>query len=128
MRKGIIATASAIAALLVFSSAALGFEFTNASKSDPSAGAQILFGPAGEILSISNGLANRIERGVVDAETGEGFHGLVAIDVDGDGAADFSTWINVGPNGEIPLHAQLNGPACRGLTNLFVYMAECLGG
>lgn len=128
MRKGMIATASAIAALLVFSSAALGFECTNASKSDPSAGAQILFGPAGEILSISNGLANRIERGVVDAETGEGFHGLVAIDVDGDGAADFSTWINVGPDGEIPLHAQLNGPACRGLTNLFVYMVECLGG
>jgi len=128
MRKGMIATASAIAALLVFSSAAFGFECTNASKSDPSAGAQILFGPAGEILSISDGLANRIERGVVDAETGEGFHGLVAIDVDGDGAADFSTWINVGPDGEIPLHAQLNGPACRGLTNLFVYMAECLGG
>ena len=128
MRKGMIATASAIAALLVFSSAAFGFECTNASKNDPSAGAQILFGPAGEILSISDGLANRIERGVVDAETGEGFHGLVAIDVDGDGAADFSTWINVGPDGEIPLHAQLNGPACRGLTNLFVYMAECLGG
>jgi len=128
MRKGMIATASAIAALLVFSSAAFGFECTNASKSDPSAGAQILFGPAGEILSISDGLANRIERGVVDAETGEGFHGLVAIDVDGDGAADFSTWINVGPDGEIPPHAQLNGPACRGLTNLFVYMAECLGG
>ncbi len=58
--------------------------------------------------------------------TGAGFHGLIAFDADGDGNADYSTWIDVGPDGEVPLVAQLSGPACRGLTNLFIYFTECV--
>jgi hypothetical protein len=53
--------------------------------------------------------------------------GLIAFDVNGDGIADFSTWIDVGPDGEIPLVAQLSGPACQGLTNLCIYFTECRG-
>ena len=40
------------------------------------------------------------------SQASEGFHGLVAFDVNSDGIADFSTWIGVGPDGEVPLVAQ----------------------
>ena len=81
----------------------------------------------GEIVWTTEGLANRLAQGVVNPETSEGFHGLVAFDTNGDGIADFSTWIDVGPDGEVPLVAQLSGPACRGLTNLFLYFTVCTG-
>ena len=80
-----------------------------------------------EPVWISNGLQRRIDQGVVDPLTGEGFHGLIGFDLDGDGVADVSTWVGVGPEGtEIPDNAQENGPACRGLTNLFVYLTTCV--
>ena len=81
----------------------------------------------GAVVWISNGLQQRIDQGIVDGETGEGFHGLIGFDGTGDGVADVSTWIGVGPDGtEIPTNAQENGPACRGLTNLFVYLTTCV--
>jgi hypothetical protein len=116
----------AVLASLVLASSALAHECTNYSKNDPAAGAQVLIGPTGEIVWMTEGVAERIEQGVLDPDTGEGFHGLVAFDFDGDGLADFSTWIGVGPDGEIPLEAQFNGPACRGLTNIGLYLSECL--
>jgi hypothetical protein len=81
---------------LLIASSALAHECTNASKSDPAAGAQILIGPTGEIVWITEGLANRLAQGIVDPDTGTGFHGLIAFDADGDGNADYSTWIDVG--------------------------------
>ena len=86
-----------------------------------------MFGLDGQPIFITQGLLNRIEGGLVDAETGEGFHGIIAFDLDGDGEADASTWIGVGPDGEIPLEAQFAGPACRGLTNIGVYLTQCVG-
>jgi len=127
MRRPITAAFLAVVASLAIASSALAHECTNASKSDQAAGAQALIGPTGDIVWTTEGLANRLAQGVVDPETSEGFHGLIAFDVDGDGIADFSTWIDVGPDGEVPLVAQLSGPACRGLTNLFLYFSECLG-
>jgi hypothetical protein len=115
-------------ASLVLASSALGHECINASKSDQGAGAQALIGPTGEVVWMTEGLANRLEQGLIDPDTTEGFHGLIAVDVDGDGIADFSTWLDVGPDGEIPLVAQLSGPLCKGLTNLFIYFTECAGG
>jgi hypothetical protein len=78
-------------------------------------------------IYISDALLKRIEQGIIDPETGEGFHGIVAFDFDGDGEADASTWFGVGPDGEIPLVAQFAGPACRGLTNIGVYLTQCVG-
>jgi hypothetical protein len=79
-------------------------------------------------IYISDALLKRIERGIIDFETGEGFHGIVAFDFDGDGVADASTYFGVGPDGtEIPLEAQFAGPACRGLTNIGVYLTQCVG-
>jgi hypothetical protein len=74
------------------------------------------------------GALNRVAQGLVDPATGAGFHGIIAFDLDGDGAADVSSWFGVGPVGdEIPAVAQLNGPVCRGLTNLGLYLTECHG-
>ena len=125
--RRILAVLAAVLASLTLASSALAFECTNVSK-DPAAGAQVLIGPTGEILWMTEGVANRLERGLIDPDSAEGFSGLVAFDFDGDGVADASTWIGVGIDGEIPLQAQLNGPACRGLTNLGIYFSECLGG
>ena len=128
MRRPLTAIVLGIVTSLLIASSALAHECTNASKSDPAAGAQALIDAnTGEILWTTEGLANRLARGVVDPVTSEGFHGLIAFDATGDGIADFSTWIEVGPEGEIPLVAQLSGPACRGLTNLFIYFTECQG-
>lgn len=128
MRRPLTATLMAIAASLLIASSALAHECVNASKSDQGAGAQVLIDDStGEIVWMTEGLANRLEQGVIDPDSGEGFHGLIAFDATGDGIADYSTWIDVGPDGEVPLVAQLSGPACRGLTNLFLYFTECQG-
>jgi hypothetical protein len=126
MRRPISAALLGIVASLAIASSALAHECTNASKSDPAAGAQALInGTTGELVWTTEGLAARLAKGVVTPD-GEGFHGLIAFDADGDGDADFSTWVDVGPDGEVPLVAQLNGPACRGLTNLFFYLTVCV--
>jgi hypothetical protein len=127
MSKRILGVVGGVVASLALASSAMAFECTNVSKSDPAAGAQILIGPTGEILWTTKGLANRIAQGHIDPATGEGFHGVVAFDIDGDGVADASTYIGIGPAGEIPLEAQFRGPACRGLTNLGIYFTQCLG-
>ena len=126
--RRVIAAALALMASIAISSTALAHECINASKADQSAGVQVVLGPDGEVLDISRGLAGRIERGLVDFETGDGFHGLVGFDMDRDGVVDLATWMGVGPDGEIPLSAQLRGPACKGLTNIRVYLEQCVGG
>ena len=116
-------------ASILLAAPVLAHECTNASKSDPTAGAQLVFGANGDVLYMSRGLATRIEQGIIDSKTGEGFHGLIAFDIDGDGVADVSTWIGVGPEGEIPLVAQFRGPGVvRGLTHIGLYMEQCVGG
>ena len=102
---------------------ALAHECVNASK-PVAAGVQVVIGPTGVAWS-TPGLANRFAHGLVDPDTGEGFHGLIGFDFDGDGVVEFSTYI-VGPDDEIPLLAQFNGPACRGITNVEVYFSECV--
>jgi hypothetical protein len=126
--RKVIATTAALLASLAIASTTLAHECVNFSKSDQGAGAQIVFGPDGEIQEITPGALARIQRGLIDPATGEGFHGLAGFDLDGDGVADVSTWFGIGPDGEIPLTAQLRGPACKGLTNIGVYFAQCAGG
>jgi hypothetical protein len=129
VRRPMTATVLGIVASLALASSALAFDCMNASKPDQSAGVQVVIDAnTGEILWISTGLMQRLERGVI-GEDGSGLHGLIGLDLNGDGDVDVSTWFGVGPNGnEIPDPARLNGPACRGLTSIGLYFAECLGG
>lgn len=128
MRRRILALVAGVTASLLIASSAFAFECTNASK-PAAAGAQIVFAADFEtILYITPGLLSRIEQGIVDGDTGEGFHGLLGVDFDGDGAADVSIYFGVGPEGEIPLDAQFRGPACRGLTNIGILLEQCLAG
>jgi hypothetical protein len=126
-RRRVLAGFAGALASIVLAAPVLADECINASKSDPVAGAQVLIGSDGQILWVTEGGLHRIEQGLVDPDTGEGFHGLIAFDLDGDGVADISTWFGVGPDGEIPLEAQFRGPACRGLTNIGIYLEQCLG-
>ena len=101
---------------------------TNASTRarDQSAGVQAIIDlTTGEVEWSTPGLANRFARGLVDPDTGEGFHGVIGLDFDGDGVVDVSTFI-VGPEDELPEVAQTNGPACSGITNIGTYFTECL--
>jgi hypothetical protein len=128
MRRPIAATFMGVVTTLTMASSALAMDCMNASKIDQSAGAQALIdATTGSVVWMTAGLAERLELGVV-GPNGEGFHGLIAFDFDGDRVADASTWLGLGPDGdEIPLNAQLNGPVCRGLTSIGVYLSECLG-
>lgn len=127
LRRSIIVGGLALAISMISAAPAFAFECFNASKKNQGAGAQIVMGSDDEVVYITPGLEKRLEQGLIDPDTGEGFHGLIGFDFDGDGVADFSTWIGVGPDGEIPLQAQFAGPACRGLTNIGVYIEQCPG-
>ena len=124
IRRLTVGAVAAAATLVLTAGPGLAHECTNLNK-NPGAGAQIVFGPNG-VEYMSTGLQNRVDRGLVDLESGEGFSGLIGFDDDGDGVADGFTWI-VGPNGEIPLQAQWNGSMCHGVINMEVVEA-CLAG
>lgn len=128
MRRTMTSAALGMAASVAIAGSALAFDCTNVSKSDPADGAQVIFNVAtGQIVWATPGLETRLENGIVTLD-GENFHGIVAFDFNGDGIVDFSTWVGVGPDGtEVPEGAQLNGPACRGLTSIGLYLAACLG-
>ena len=105
----------------------LAHECVNASKQNQAAGVQVVIDAnTGEVVWTTNGVANRIAQGLIDPVTGDGFQGLLGFDLDGDSVVDVSTWI-VGPNGELPLSAQYNGPSCKGVTNIATWFAECMG-
>jgi hypothetical protein len=124
IRRAAIVVGATITALALGTGSALAHECVNPSKKGP-AGAQITFGDGDEPVSMTKGVAKRIEKGIIDPETGEGFHGLIGFDLDGDGVADLTTW-QVTPTGSIPETAQFNGPACKGMTNVELYFSECL--
>ena len=124
-KRALVGATGAVGVLVLMAGPALAHECVNASKKYADSGAQLVFGANDEVLFISRGLQNRVDQGLVDFETGEGFHGLIAFDVDGDGVADASTWI-VGPEDEIPLVAQFAGPDCRGVTNIGTYFEQCV--
>lgn len=129
MRRTLLVATVTMVFVGLLSGTALAHQCINASKSDQAAGAQLILGPDFQTpIYMSQGLQKRLELGVIDAETfEEEFHGLIAFDTDGDGVPDLSTWIGVGPDGEVPLEAQFAGPACRGLTNIGIYLTQCVG-
>lgn len=125
VRRLMLGSVAVTTALLTAAGPAWAHECVNADKNQ-AAGVQVVIDVnTGAIVWASEGLQRRIDQGLVDPATGEGFSGLVGFDVDGDGAVDVSTFI-VGPNMEIPEEAQFNGPACHGITNVEVFFTQCV--
>jgi hypothetical protein len=113
-----LAAGAAVSTIALVGAAAPAFahECTNLDKNahNPGGGAQFVFGDGEEPVSAKTGALKRVEKGIL---TEDNFHGLIGLDFDGDGAADATTFI-VGPGGEIPLNAQLNGSPDHGIVNL----------
>lgn len=117
IHRRLIGTALAVPVVLGMAAGpASAHECVNANKQQD-AGVQILFDETFTPVWVSKGLQKRIDQGLVDMEEGEGFHGLMGIDFDGDLVADVSTYI-VGPFGEIAHQAQTNGAECHGIVNI----------
>jgi hypothetical protein len=124
-RRLMLGSVAAAAALLAAAGPAWAHECVNADKNQ-AAGVQVVIDAnTGDLVWASQGLQQRIAQGLVDPDTGEGFSGLLGFDLDGDAVADVSTFI-VGPDMEIPEQAQLNGPACHGITNVEVFFTQCV--
>ena len=126
LTRALGATVATGVTMIVVAAPALAHECMNASKKNQAAGVQLVVDTTtGEIVWTTPGLANRFDRGLVSPD-GEGFHGLVGLDFDGDGVVDVSTYI-VGPGDEIPENAQSNGDPCHGVTSIETFFAECVG-
>ena len=125
-RRRALGGIAAAATIVLTAGPGLAHECINASRNGI-AGAQLVLGSDDSIIWMTKGLEQRVAQGLVNLETGEGFSGLVAFDIDGDGVGDLATWI-VGPNGEIPLKAQFNGDPCKGVTNIGLWFEQCMGG
>lgn len=115
-RKIAVFGTTVVVAVMLGSGIAGAHQCTNASK-PPGAGAQVVIdGNTDEVVYATKGLLNRFERGLIGPD-GEGYHGLVGVDLDGDAKADMMTYI-VTPTGEIPTKAQQNGSPDHGIVNL----------
>ena len=127
--RRLAAIAIGVAGSLALATSALATDCTNASK-PVSSGVQVVINTqTGAVEWATRGVMQRIKHGVINPETGEGFHGLIGLDFDGDGTPEVSTWDGVGPTGhEIPVQAQVNGPADRGVTSICaLYPQICEG-
>lgn len=125
VRRLALGSVAVSAALLAASGPAWAHECMNASKNQ-AAGVQVVIDVnTGGIVWLSNGLQQRIDQGLVNPDTGEGFSGLLGLDLNGDGVADVSTFI-VGPNAEIPDEAQFHGSACHGVVPIEVFFTQCV--
>jgi hypothetical protein len=125
VRRLLLGSVAVTTALLAAAGPALAHECGNADKNQ-AAGVQVVIDVnTGAVVWVSNGLQRRIEQGLVNPDTGEGFSGLLGFDLDSDGTADVSTFI-VGPDAEIPEEAQFNGAACHGVINIEVFFAQCV--
>ena len=130
MRRIIAGAAAAAALNLVLATSALAFDCTNASKGDPAAGAQLVIDiNTGAIVSVTEGLAKRIDQGLADPATGARFHGLVGLDFDSEGEADVSTWVGVGPTAPrfLAAPAPVPDPRSRQLDPFVVTDPPCHG-
>jgi hypothetical protein len=124
--RRVLTTAIAVPAVLALAAGqASAHHCVNVSKQNQAAGVQIVIGVNDEPVWISDGLQKRLEQGLVSPD-GEGFHGLVGIDITGDEVVDFATYI-VGPWDILPEPSIENGADCHGIVDVPTFFA-CLGG
>ena len=82
MTRMLVGSVAVATALIASAGSALATECANADK-PVDAGVQVVIGPEGVVWA-TPGLEKRFGKGLVDPATGEGFHGLVGFDVDGE--------------------------------------------
>jgi hypothetical protein len=98
---------------------------TNADKNAAAGVQAVMDAFTGEVVWISNGLQQRIDQGLVNPVTGEGFHGLLGFDLNGDAVADLTTFI-VTPNFALPEQAQMRGAPCHGVISIETFFTQCV--
>ena len=124
IRRVSLGAVTLIAAVVLTAGPALAGACTNADK-PPAAGVQVTISFVTGHIIVSSGVQQRIDAGVIDPVTFEGFSGLAGFDVTGDDVADLTTYI-VGPNVELPHEAQLNGAECHGIVSIEALFTTCL--
>jgi len=125
VRRVSLGAVALLAATLIAAGPVWAGDCMNANKNQ-AAGVQLVIDTnTDEIVWISDGLQHRIDQGLVNPATGEGFHGLLGLDFNGDGVADLTTFI-VGPEFRLPEQAQLNGAACHGIISIEAFFTQCL--
>ena len=124
IRRLLLGVVTFLALVALAAGPVLAGHCTNADK-NPAAGVQVTINLVTGQITVSSGLQQRIDQGIVDPITFEGFSGLAGFDVTGDNVADLTTYI-VGPNFEIPPQAQLNGAACHGVVSIEAFLTDCL--
>lgn len=125
VRRVSLGAVALLAAALIAAGPVWAGHCMNADKNQ-AAGVQVVIDAnTGAIVWLSNGLQHRIDQGLVNPATGEGFSGLLGFDFNGDAVADLTTFI-VGPNFAIPEQAQLNGAACHGVISIEAFFTQCV--
>jgi hypothetical protein len=111
----------AVLAVVALSGTAFADHCTNIQRDshDPSKGVQVVInGTDDSIESANPGVLNRVDNGIIDPATGEGFHGLIGLDLDGDLTVDVMTY-QVGPDGDaLPETAIDNGSPDHGIVDI----------
>jgi hypothetical protein len=125
VRRLSLVAVTLIAAAVLTAGPALAGHCMNANKNQQAGVQAVLDLNTFQIVFVSNGLQHRIDQGLVDLNTGEGFSGLIGFDLDSDGVADVTTFI-VGPTFAIPEQAQTNGAACHGIISIEAFFTECV--
>lgn len=128
MNKVIGGVGIAVIGMMAMTGSAFAHDCTNASKdaNNPAAGVQAIVDTnTGTFEWLSAGLQQRVSSGLVDLNTGAGFHGLIGLDFNSDGVVDAVTYL-VGPASELPQTAQNNGSPCHGVTSLDIYFSQCV--
>jgi hypothetical protein len=124
IRRVSLGAATFMVAAVLAAGPALAGHCMNADK-NPSAGVQITISFVTGHIIVSSGVQKRIDAGVIDPITFEGFQGLAGFDVTGDDVADVTTYI-VGPNFAVPEEAQLNGAPCHGIVSIDEFFTQCV--
>jgi hypothetical protein len=125
VRRVSLGAVALMTALLIAAGPVWAGHCTNADK-NAAAGVQAVIDiNTGAIVWISKGLQQRIDQGLVNPDTGEGFRGLLGFDLDGDAVADLTTFI-VTPNFAIPEQAQMRGAPCHGVISIETFFTECV--
>jgi hypothetical protein len=118
MHKAVAGLGVATLATLAMGGTAFADHCTNIQRDthDPSKGVQVVINTTDDSIESANpGVVNRVGHGLIDPATGEGFHGIVGLDFDGDGTVDAVTY-QVGPEGDaLPETAINNGSPDHGI-------------